>query len=412
MVRADESLTTVRLATWADRHAIAGLVEGMGGHDGATVAPGWEAALGASLGHPDHRLVVAERAGRLVGVAHITARPSLLHGQREAWLGLLAVSPDGRGEGIGTQLLEAVDRHAELLGCAAVVLESSDWRTDAHGFYRSAGFAEASPAQRFSRPVPSDCGDLVERFLAAAARAAVVVEGVVAADDGRDDGVGADGLPSKSVDRLAEAAAVRELLALDLPIVSEEAGAIGGRLPEGAQPWIALDPIDGTRNLGRRHPPWAIAIGLVADGRPLAGYVVDLSSGRRWWGVPGDGAWVDRHLAQPRPGGLLVVPGLTPEGQVFPLAPGFDRLRMAGATTVELCRVADGAAGAFVDLHRGVAHPHDLAGPLAVLLAAGCTVRCADGTDPVLVPDPAHRYHLVAAASAADATALLAAARG
>lgn len=407
MVRAPAPLTAVRAARWADHDAIAALVDQMGGHDGEAASSGWRLALGASLRHADCRVLVAERDGRVVGMAEVHARPSVGHGGREAWLGTLAVDPTWRGRGVGGALLERVEREAALLGCDTVVLESSEWRVNAHRFYQAHGFFDQGPARRFARPVRAARGDVTERFLGAAARAAVAVAGVLASGD--PDAVvgdGADGLPTKAVDRLAERAAIEELAVLELPIVSEEAGLVGGPVVDGG-PWLCLDPLDGTRNFGRGHPPWAVAIGLVLDGRPLAGSVTDLSSGRRWWAVTGEGAFVDGRPAVPRSGGLLVVPGLLPGVPPPSLPPGFDRVRMAGATSVELCRVADGAAGAFADLHRGVAHPHDLAGPLAILLAAGCAVRDADGHEPVLLPDPAHRYRLVAAASAADLAALL-----
>lgn len=401
------SSLTIRPASWNDRAAIAALVEGMGGHDGATALGSWTSALGAALQSPDSRVLVAERGRGVIGVAHLEARPSLVNGGREGWLGALAVAAPERGSGVGRALVDAIDREAVLLGCEAIALESTHWRNDAHRVYRTIGFVEQPPARRFRRPVHTDADGLVDRFFATAARAAAAVAGLLAQGGDVDVATGADGLPTKAIDRTAEAAAVAVLLELCLPIVSEEAGTIG-RHPAGDEPWLALDPLDGTRNFTRGHPPWAIAIGLVERGAARAGYVVDLSSGRRWWGGPGAGALVDGRPATPSPGGLLVVPGLTDDSAPPRLPAGFDRLRMAGATTVELCRVADGAAGAFVDLDRGVVRVHDLAGPMAVLLGAGCTVVGRDGSVPVLEPDPGRPFHVIAAAPTTDVAALAA----
>lgn len=397
----------VRSATWADRDDIAALVERMGGHDGETADAGWCHALGAALLASEHRVLVAEREGDVVGVVHIAARSSLSHGEREAWLGTIAVHPAERGSGVGHLLVEGAERAASDLGCDSVVLESSDWRLDAHAFYRGLGFEEHPPARRFVRRLLPGRGDLVDRFLSLAARAATAVGGSLASGSAIDVGLGADGLATKAVDAAAERAAVAVLGPLDLPIVSEEAGAVGGRMPRDGEPWIALDPLDGTRNFTRGHPPWAVSIGLVLDGRPLAGMVVDLSCGRRWVGVPGEGAWVDGREALPRPGGFLVVPGLTGSAPAPALPVGFDRLRMAGSTTVELCRVADGSAGGFADLDRGVVRVHDLAAAMAVLLGAGCTVVSPDGDEPYLRPDPLEIHRIAAAASADDARSLL-----
>lgn len=398
----------IRPSAWADRDAVAALVEAMGGHDDVTTGGSWTSSFAAAIQSSDDRVVVAERGGVVVGVAHLVARRSLVHGEREAWLGTLAVAPEARSTGVGRQLLDAVDREARLLGCSSIVLESSEWRLDAQRLYRATGFGEHEPARRFHRPVAATGADLVDRFLARAALAASAVAGAIAAGGEHEVGTGADGQPTKAVDWVAEAAVVAVLREVGVPIMSEEAGLVDGEPVRDGQPWIALDPLDGTRNLTRRHPPWAVSMGLVSGGVPLAGYVCDLSSGRRWWGVPGEGAWVDGRPATPRPGGFLVVPGTTPDDMATAVPPGFERLRMAGSTTVELCRVADGAAGAFADLDRGVVRVHDLAGPMAVLLGAGCIVLCDDGTVPRLLPDPKDSYRIVAAPSASDARALLA----
>ncbi|MGH9155901.1 MAG: inositol monophosphatase family protein [Acidimicrobiales bacterium] len=223
-----------------------------------------------------------------------------------------------------------------------------------------------------------------------------------------DDGpvaVGADGAPTEAADPRAEDAAVAELAGLGLPIVSEEAGPVGGRRPMSGEAWIALDPLDGSRNFRAGLPPFATAMGLVGgDGRPRAGLVAELTTGRRWWAATGGGAWVDGRPARPRPVPILLCPCPAP-GDALPSAPGYDRVRVSGSTTSDLCRVADGSAGAFVDLTRGVVHVHDLAGPLAVLAEAGAAVVSAE-PEPLLVADPGRRMRLVAAWSAAEAQSL------
>lgn len=89
----------------------------------------------------------------------------------------------------------------------------------------------------------------------------------------------------------------------------------------------------------------------------------------------------------------------------MPALDGYERIRVSGSTTVDLCRVADGSAGTFVDIARGVVHVHDLAGPLAVLREAGAAVLSPDG-DLVLVPDPTRSYRLVAAYDEREAARL------
>lgn len=396
----------VRPAEPDDLAAVVALVEGMGGHDGAADRPGTAAAFRAALAGATSRVLVAVVGGRVAGVVELHARPVTSRGTRQAWIGLLAVDDVARGLGVGSALLDAVDRAAARLGCDEIVLESSTWRHEAHRFYEQQGFAEHQPpARRFGRPVrgPVHSG-LVSRFLDAAARAAEAAAAAVAG--------GPIGLPTTTgaggPDRAAEAAAIEQLAPLGLAVVSEESGQLV-RAWSSTEPWISLDPLDGSRNHRLGHPPWATAIGLVHGAQPIAGFVLDHTSGRRWWGASGSGAWVDGRPARPRAGGLVAVPSVSrAEVGRLRLPEGYQRARMTGCTSVDLCRVADGSLGAFVDLDRGVVFPQDLAAPLAVLVEAGAAVARLDGRPLAVEPDPTDHMHLVAAADAAALAALLA----
>jgi len=166
-----------------------------------------------------------------------------------------------------------------------------------------------------------------------------------------------------------------------------------------------LDPLDGTGNFRAGLPPWAFSAGLVHAGRPVAGVVVDLSSGRRWW-ADGDGAWRDGQPVHPRPGTTVVVPS-APGGSSVTVPETARRIRVTGCTAVELCLVADGSAAAWHDLDRSGAHVHDVAGALAVLRAAGGVALTADGADVRLLPDTGARLRFVAAADERTARELL-----
>lgn len=102
-----------------------------------------------------------------------------------------------------------------------------------------------------------------------------------------------------------------------------------------------------------RHAQLCLAIhtlALVRGSRPVAGLVVDLSSGRRWCAAPSLGGRVDGVAARPRSGGLLLLPSTEPHRlPCLPDSTGFTRIRLAGATSIDLCRVADGSAGGFID---------------------------------------------------------------
>ncbi|GAC1348887.1 MAG: hypothetical protein NVSMB19_01250 [Vulcanimicrobiaceae bacterium] len=392
----------IRLATWDDRAAILALVTTMGGHEDVAEHSDPLRELGAILRDSNARTFVAESDGRVVGVASVQARSSLTQDERVAILSGVAVAESLRGSGIGTALVDAAESAARRLGCTQIGLQSASVRTRAHAFYRERGYAQARSSENFRRAVPALARDasLVAHFLACAARAASAVDAAIVDLAGAPPvGMGADGAATEAADRAAEAAAIAELRRLALPIVSEEAGLIGDD-PRGDDMWVSLDPLDGSRNFRAGLAPYGVAIGLVRDGVAIAGLVCDLSSGRRWWAGEDGFAYCDGRVVRARRGDLIAMP--SPPGERDLVRPGGvrHRARISGSCAIDLCRVADGSLAAFVALARPVVHAHDLAGPAAILRAAGASVRDERGADPRLVPDPARAYYIVAAADA------------
>jgi GNAT superfamily N-acetyltransferase len=82
---------------------------------------------------PDQRLFVAERAGRVLGVASIATDGEVL---------LNYVAPDARFRGVSTALLARLERELAALGHVEARLEST--RT-AHRFYRARGWRDDGP---------------------------------------------------------------------------------------------------------------------------------------------------------------------------------------------------------------------------------------------------------------------------
>jgi 3'(2'), 5'-bisphosphate nucleotidase len=249
-------------------------------------------------------------------------------------------------------------------------------------------------------PTPPGSAPLDVRFAHLVALAATRVETAVAlARDVGGTGTTDDGSPGVA----AHTAAVEVLGALGVPVLSEESAV--RQVPEG-MPWIVIDPLHGTRNYLAGLPPWAFSAALVHDGRPVAGLVCDLSSGRRWTATEGDGAARDGVPVRTRTGSTVVGPSAPDGGSVG--VPGLARrVRVTGCTAVDLCLVADGAAAAWRDVDRTGTHVHDVAGGLAVLLAAGGVALTADGAPVVLEPDTGARIRFVAAADEALARTLL-----
>ena len=256
-------------------------------------------------------------------------------------------------------------------------------------------------------PAPAEAAPLAVRFAHLAALAATRVETAVAlARDVGGTRVKDDGRPRVAADdaaHAAHAAAVEVLGTLGVPVLSEESS--DRQVPEG-MPWIVIDPLDGTRNYLAGLPPWAFSAALVRNGRPVAGLVCDLSSGRRWSAAQGRGAERDGVPVRTRAGSTVVVPS-APHGGSVGVPGAARRVRITGCTAVDLCLVADGAAAAWHDVDRAGTHVHDVAGGLSVLLAAGGAALTADGAPVLLEPDTGARIRFVAAADETLARTLL-----
>lgn len=252
-------------------------------------------------------------------------------------------------------------------------------------------------------PGPAADAPLADRFRHVAALAATRVETavVLARDAGRTQ-TSDDGSPTSAAEEAAHRAAVAVLEPLGLPVLS--ARRPGRPVPTGGR-WIVLNALDGTGNFTAGLPPWAFSAALVLDGQPIAGVVVDLSSGRRWLAADGAGAQRDGVPVTPRAGGTVVVPSAPEHSVVVPSTAR--RVRITGCTAVDLCLVADGSAAAWHDVDRTGSPVCDVAGGLAVLLAAGGVALDSDGEPLELRPDASERVRFVAARDDASARELL-----
>jgi len=68
------------------------------------------------------RIVVAEVAGKVAGVAHLQVTPALERDAPVARIGALVVDEALRGQGVGRALVEAVELEARLRGCELLYL--------------------------------------------------------------------------------------------------------------------------------------------------------------------------------------------------------------------------------------------------------------------------------------------------
>ncbi|MEU3849163.1 GNAT family N-acetyltransferase [Streptomyces sp. NPDC029554] len=90
---------------------------------------------------PNQRLVVAVRAGRVVGTLQLTFIPGLSRrGATRSLIEGVRIHADERGSGLGSQLIEWAIGESRAEGCQLVQLTTDKSRTDAHRFYERLGF--------------------------------------------------------------------------------------------------------------------------------------------------------------------------------------------------------------------------------------------------------------------------------
>ncbi len=195
----------------------------------------------------------------------------------------------------------------------------------------------------------------------------------------------------------------------DHEVVGEEAGSSG---PPGRYRWL-LDPIDGTKAFVTGSPLWGTLIGLLDDGRPVAGWIHQPYLEETFVGIAGRGAWMERRstrteLRTRQDVGLddAVVYCTTPtmftdpdERALFEAVSRRARLVRYGGDCYAYAQLAMGHVDVVIDT--GL-QPYDIVGPIAVIEAAGGVVLGRDGAS------AAEGGFVVAAGSAALAHSVVA----
>lgn len=93
---------------------------------------------------PHQYLVVARRAGELVGTLQLTFLAGLSRrGALRAQIEAVRVAGSARGLGLGETLIRWAVEEARSRGCVLVQLTSDRTRTDAHRFYDRLGFVDS-----------------------------------------------------------------------------------------------------------------------------------------------------------------------------------------------------------------------------------------------------------------------------
>ncbi|WP_235893660.1 GNAT family N-acetyltransferase [Cognatilysobacter lacus] len=131
----------IRDASIGDASDVAPLLEALGypcDRDGAADR------IAAVLSDPRQRLLLAEIAGHVCGMVGMELRYSLARGAEQARITALVVAPACERQGVGRRLLREVEGIARQAGAARIEVTAAGSRGNAHTFYRSCGYDDAS----------------------------------------------------------------------------------------------------------------------------------------------------------------------------------------------------------------------------------------------------------------------------
>jgi myo-inositol-1(or 4)-monophosphatase len=203
-------------------------------------------------------------------------------------------------------------------------------------------------------------------------------------------GMGADGTPTRKLDRVAEDCILESLVA-EKPyktLISEEVGKceIGGK--NGT---LFLDPVDGTYNAAHGIPFYALSIALAEEGVVVKGFVRDLAHGDTFTASRREGAFLNGRpirvssIHSLQESTMSVYGKKFDPGQVLYLGQKIRRWRLFGASALELAYVGSGRIDAFIDMRRTL-RVTDAAAGMLICEEAGGFVSDLDGR-PLAFPD-------------------------
>jgi len=198
-----------------------------------------------------------------------------------------------------------------------------------------------------------------------------------------------DASPVTEADRRGEALILQRLAERfpGVPVISEEDASEFGT-PEAIGPrFFLVDPLDGTKAFVRGDPHFTVNIGLIQDGRPVAGAVAAPAQSRTWF-TAADGcrrrAYGDergeRVTVRPWPAEPVCLISHTmgqAEAEALKLQYGSAHT-LAMDSSIKLCMIADGTADIYP--RHGPTMEWDIAAAHAVLAAAGGSVTQPDGS--------------------------------
>jgi myo-inositol-1(or 4)-monophosphatase len=225
--------------------------------------------------------------------------------------------------------------------------------------------------------------DALKRIEAGLQAAVEILRGFTAGTVKIDHKPGAAG-PVTEADRAVDEALAKILPAAGEGWLSEESSDDPSRL---AQRWLwAVDPLDGTREFVAGIPEWAVSIGFIEDGRPVAGGVANPATGEVFVGDLRTGVTYNgrpaRVTSRRALDGAVVLASRTEveRGQWERYRGSPFTVRPLGSVAYKLALVAAGLADATWTLVPK--HEWDVAAGVALVLAGGGRVRTLEGAPP------------------------------
>lgn len=190
----------------------------------------------------------------------------------------------------------------------------------------------------------------------------------------------ADSSPVTEADHAAEALILQRLKERfpKIPVISEEDASRDGVPAKIGKTFLLVDPLDGTKGFLRGTEAFTVNIGLVENGRPVAGAVAAPASGQVWF-TGETGAYRRRFgetaatlikVRQKPSEGLALVSHTLTEDEATRLAARYGCPNWQGMdSSIKFCLIAEGRADVYP--RPGRTMEWDTCAAQAVLEAAG-----------------------------------------
>jgi GNAT superfamily N-acetyltransferase len=131
----------VREARWGDEPAIVRLILELAETGGGS-SPVTEAYVQEYLACPGSHVLLAEAAGRVIGLISYSIRPDLYHAGPTALIEEMVVFGPEQGRGVGSVLMSELLDLLARLGCVEASVASLPENEGAQRFYRAHGLVE------------------------------------------------------------------------------------------------------------------------------------------------------------------------------------------------------------------------------------------------------------------------------